>query len=125
MRPLFCGYSNMPSFPAANTGRSLDVQLWIHARLYNALCRKGGEKATSRRKGLLAKWPSQRPYIHATDMRISWVARGERGVGVGASSTAFRSPRAAENQFRAPAWTVRVDVDGGLPSNASKIREFC
>jgi hypothetical protein len=37
---------------------------------------------------------------HATDMRTSC---GERGVD--ASSTAFRSPRAAENQSRAPAWT--------------------
>jgi hypothetical protein len=42
----------------------------------HALCRKGDEKATSRRKELLAKWRSQRPCRHATDMRISFVVRG-------------------------------------------------
>ena len=40
MRPLFSGYSNMSSFPAANTG-SLDVQLWIHARFVQEEWREG------------------------------------------------------------------------------------
>jgi hypothetical protein len=93
MGPLFSDYSNMPSFPAPN----ILAPLMSSCGYTHALCREGGEKATSRRKELLAKWRSQRSCRHATDMRISC---GERGVD--ASSTAFRSPRAAENQFRAP-----------------------
>ena len=118
MRPLFSGYSNMSSFPAANTG-SLDVQLWVHTRFVQEGWR---EKATSRRKELLAKWRSQRPCRHATDMRISC---GEGGVD--ASSTAFRSPRAAKNQFRAPAWTGHrlPKFANFVKCRASRLRTGC
>jgi hypothetical protein len=66
----------------------------------HALCRKDGENATSRRKELLAKLPSYRSCRYTANMRTSC-----GGVCVGESPTAFGSPRAAENQFRAPAWT--------------------
>jgi hypothetical protein len=87
---------------------------------------------TSRRKELLAKWRSQRPCIHATDMRISC---GERGVD--ASPTAFfRSPRAAENQLsRVPSPGVgrgrgrgivfrnsRISLSAGRPADANTLR---
>jgi hypothetical protein len=46
-RPLLSDYSNISSFPAANTGSdSLGVQLGYKHRF----CRKDGENATSRRK---------------------------------------------------------------------------
>jgi hypothetical protein len=95
------------SFRAANTG-SLDVQLWIHA----PLC--AGRVARTPRRAARSFWRSDHAKDHA-DMRLTCGSHVV-GEGVVASATAFRSPRAAENQFRAPAWTGHA--------SSSEIREF-
>jgi hypothetical protein len=107
MRPLLIHCTNSSSFPAANTG-SLDVQLWIHA----PLC--AGRVARTPRRAAMSSWRSDHAKDHA-DMRLT---SGSHVVV--ASATAFRSPRAAENQFRAPAWTGIVFQNSRISLNAGR-----
>jgi hypothetical protein len=72
IRPLFSDYSDMPSFPAANTG-SLDVQLWIHA----PLC--AGRVARRPCRDARSSWRSGQAKGHA-DMRLTCGSPVVRGV---------------------------------------------
>jgi hypothetical protein len=104
--PTHC--TNISPFPAANTG-SLDAQLRIHVRFVLCAGRTARRQATSRRKEFLTKLSSQRPYRHATDMRICC-----GGVCVGASQTDFGSPRVAGR--RNPVSSPGVDGGRGIAS---------
>jgi hypothetical protein len=72
MRPLLTRCTNIPPFPAANTG-SLDVQLWIHA----PLC--AGRVARWSRRAARSFWRSGQAKDHG-DMRLTCGSPVVRGV---------------------------------------------
>jgi hypothetical protein len=119
IRPLFIsGYSHISSFPAANTG-SLDVQLWIHARLACA-----GRMARRPRRAARGFLRSYQAKGHA-DMRLTCGS-----AVVGCVLTHFKLLLAArgppETGFEPrPVWSIVSLRNSRISLRASRIQTRC